>query len=136
MLRRFSLVLAIAIVAQAAHAELIVVRWERKGMKNPKRLVYGLDSVNGDIVWQKHVSEEVIFAERVSAGVLVGCEDGTLTLLDAATGETRWQIKPGGEKGEKLKTFRGAYADGYLVSDKDEALFFVNAAGKVVWTLK
>lgn len=136
MLRRIALVLAIAALAQAAHAELIAMRWERKGMKNPKRLVYGLDSANGDIVWQKHVSEEVIFAERVQAGVLVGCADGTLTLLDPATGETRWQIKPSGEKGEKLKAFRGDFADGYLVSDKDEALYFVNAMGKVVWTLK
>ena len=69
---------------------------------------------------------------RVTAGALVGCEDGTLALFEEATGAIKWQNRIG--KGLlQPNVFHGEFASGYLVSDWSEALWFVGKDGKLIW---
>lgn len=130
-----SLLLASFSLPLAAGAQVVALQLERKGVKKPEQMLYGIEVSSGKVVWEHRFGEEVNFAETVKGGLLVGCDDGTLSLLDPATGEVRWTLKLG-EKDEKVNTFRGEFSGGYLVSYHNEVLWFVSPKGELVWVLR
>lgn len=130
-----ALVCGFGFLPLAASGEVVGLQLERKGVKKPEQMVYGVDLANGQVVWEHRFGEEVNFVEKVKAGLLVGCDDGTLSLVDAGTGEVKWTAKLG-EKDEKVNTFRGEFASGYLVSFHNEVLWLVSPKGEVVWVLR
>lgn len=119
----------------AASAEVVALQLERKGVKKPEQMVYGVDLATGQVVWEHRFGEEVNFVEKVKSGLLVGCDDGTLSLLDPGSGAVKWTAKVGA-KDEKVNTFRGEFADGYLVSFHNEVLWLVSPKGELLWTLR
>ncbi|MGQ9494688.1 MAG: hypothetical protein ACUVRY_00255 [Thermoanaerobaculaceae bacterium] len=70
--------------------------------------------------------------EKVEGGFLVGTDDGFLTLLDPEKGEVIWKLK----LGQKVNTFRGQVAGGFLVSFHNEVVWLVSQKGELVWTLR
>jgi hypothetical protein len=118
-----------------ASAEVLVLQLERKGVKKPEQMVYGLELATGQVLWEHRFGEEVNFVEKVKGGVLVGCDDGTLSLLDPQNGQVRWSVQLGG-KGERVNTFRGEFANGFLVSHHNEVLWFVSPKGELLWSLR
>jgi len=129
------LLLASLALPPAVGCETVALQLERKGVKKPEQMVYGLDLAKGQVVWEHRFGEEVNFVEKVNAGLLVGCDDGTLNLLDPATGEVKWTVRLG-EKDEKVNTFRGEFAAGYLVSFHNEVVWLVSPKGQLLWTLR
>ena len=129
------LLLASLALPPAVGCETVALQLERKGVKKPEQMVYGLDLAKGQVVWEHRFGEEVNFVEKVNAGLLVGCDDGTLNLLDPATGEVKWTVRLG-EKEEKVNTFRGEFAAGYLVSFHNEVVWLVSPKGQLLWTLR
>ncbi len=116
----------------AAEAEVVALQLERKGVKKPEQMVYGRNLASGQVVWEHRFGEEVNFVEKVKEGWLVGCDDGSLNLLDAITGALRWTAKLG-DMGDKVNTFRGEFSNGYLVSYDDDVLWFVSRKGELLW---
>lgn len=131
---RKALVVATLFLPLLAEAETVAFQLELKGVKKPEQMVYGLDVSSGKVVWERRFAEEVNFVEKVKTGLLVGCDDGTLHLLDPQSGEVRWTVKLG-QKDEKVNTFRGEFAGGYLVSHHNEVLWFVSPTGELLWSL-
>lgn len=119
----------------AAKAEVVALQLERKGVKKPEQMLYGVDLANGQVVWEHRFGEEVNFVEKVKGGFLVGCDDGTLSLVNPATGELKWTTELG-EKDEKVNVFRGEFANSYLVSFHDQVVWFVSAKGELLWFLR
>ncbi|MFZ5805121.1 MAG: PQQ-binding-like beta-propeller repeat protein [Acidobacteriota bacterium] len=130
-----ALVVLFGFLPLAAEAEVVALQLERKGVKKPEQMVYGVDLASGQVVWEHRFGEEVNFVEKVKGGLLVGCDDGTLSLVDPATGSLRWTAKLG-EKDEKVNTFRGEFAEGFLVSFHNEVLWLVSPKGELVWVLR
>lgn len=131
---RKALVVATLFFPLLAEAETVALQLELKGVKKPEQMVYGLDLGSGKVVWERRFAEEVNFVEKVRAGLLVGCDDGTLHLLDPQSGEVRWTVKLG-QKDQNVNTFRGELAGGYLVSYHNEVLWFVSPKGELLWSL-
>lgn len=73
-----------------AEAEVVALQLEREGVNKPEQMVYGVDLASGQVVWEQRFGEEVNFVEKVKGGLLVGCDDGTLSLVDPATDAWRW----------------------------------------------
>jgi hypothetical protein len=80
-----ALVVLFGFLPLAAEAEVVALQLERKGVKKPEQMVYGVDLASGQVVWEHRFGEEVNFVEKVKGGLLVGCDDGTLSLVDPAT---------------------------------------------------
>jgi|GEM_PF-1443268 len=120
---------------QSLKAETVALQADRRGVKNPERVVYGVDLANGQVIWEHRFGEEVNFVEKVKGGLLVGCDHGSLSLLDPATGSVVWSWQLG-RKGEKVNTFRGEFASGYLVSFHNEVVWFVSPKGELLWSLR
>ncbi|GBC80779.1 Outer membrane protein assembly factor BamB [bacterium HR09] len=135
-MKRWMLVFAfVSFLPLAAEAEVVALQLERRGVEKPEQMVYGVEVETGKVVWEQRFGEEVNFVEKVKGGVLVGCDDGTLSLVEPASGQVRWTTKLG-EKDEKVNTFRGEYPAGYLVSFDNETLWFVSPKGELLWFLR
>ncbi|MCS7183609.1 MAG: hypothetical protein NZ869_10940 [Thermoanaerobaculum sp.] len=129
MRRNLWMFLAFLLFPVLLQAEVIGLAWQRKGVKKPEQVVYGVDLRTGNVVWEHRFGEEVNFVEKVGAGFLAGCGDGTLTLLEPTKGAVVG-TKRLGERGEEVNTFRGEFAAGFLVSSHDEAFWLVSPRGE------
>lgn len=127
--------LLFAMLPWVVDAEVVALQLQRPGVKKAEQMVYGVDVGSGQVVWEQRFGEEVNFVQKVQAGVLVGCDDGTLSLVDPKSGALQWSAKLG-TKGEKVNEFRGEFANGYLVSFHNEVLWLVSSKGELVWVLR
>ncbi|HKQ29884.1 MAG TPA: hypothetical protein VJS66_01255 [Burkholderiales bacterium] len=123
----------------AQAGEPIVIRWD-KGKSIDT--IAGLDLVERDVKWEARPCPSPNFIKATAAGILVGCENSQLSLLNPVDGSERWrrnfaQDQPiavnGAHKSQKkydIDKYRGEALGGYLVSDSEEAYFFVSAKGE------
>ena len=123
------------LVGPFAAAEVIPVQLDRKGVKSPDQVVYGVDAASGKVVWERRFPQEANFAKAVNGGILVGCDDGAVYLLAPADGAVLWSAQVG-EKDEKVNGFHGTHANGWLVSYHDNVYWLVSPKGSLVWTLR
>ncbi len=129
------LVATLVALAHIAKADVIPLQLDRKGVKNADQVVYGVDSANGKVVWERRFPREANFVRVTADGILVGCDDGALYLLDAATGAITWTVQLG-SKDEVVNVFHGTYGSGWLVSYHNNAYWLVSAKGELIWTLR
>lgn len=59
------------------------------------RFVYGLDPRDAKVRWVRVLDADAVGARACAGGVLVGDERGAVSLLAAASGETRWTRRAG-----------------------------------------
>lgn len=135
MTRRPLVFVAFLLLAGAAAAEIVPLQLDRKGVKDPDQVIYGVDAGSGKVVWEHRFPNEANFAKSVKEGILVGCDDGALYLLNSSSGAITWSVQLG-SKGEKVNVFHGAVADGWLVSFHNNAYWLVSPKGEVIWTLR
>lgn len=129
-----SLVCAV-VASMAVAAEIIPLQLDRKGVKNSDHVVYGVDVKTGAVAWERRFPREANFAKVVEHGILVGCDDGNLYLLNAANGEVKWSTPLGGWDG-KVNVFHGTFGNRWLVSYHNNVYWLVSFDGKLVWTLR
>ncbi len=129
------LLVALITLATASVAEIIPLQLDRKGVKDSDQVVYGVDAGSGTIAWEHRFPKEANFAKAVKGGILVGCDDGALYLLDATTGSVTWKVQLG-EKDEKVNVFHGASGDGWLVSYHNNVYWLVSPKGELIWALR
>ncbi len=129
------ILVALTVLASASVAEIIPLQLDRKRVKNSDQVVYGVDAASGKVAWEHRFPREANFAKVVKGGILVGCDDGALYLLDATTGSITWKVQLG-EKDEKVNVFHGASGDGWLVSYHNNVYWLVSPKGELIWTLR
>lgn len=126
---------ALVMLASVSAAEIIPLDLDRKGVKSPDQVVYGVDAGTGKVAWERRFPNEANFAKVVKDGILVGCDDGALYLLDGSSGAITWTVPLGG-KDEKVNVFHGTYEGGWLVSYHNNVYWLVSPKGALVWTLR
>lgn len=128
--------LACALLASVALAtEIFPLQIDRKGVKNSDQVVYGVELKSGTVAWERRFPREANFAKVVEEGILVGCDDGALYLLNAANGEIKWTLQLGG-KDEKVNVFHDVFGNNWLVSYHNNVYWLVSREGKLLWTLR
>ncbi len=136
MNRIMSAAVTLALLATASlAADIVPVQLDRKGVKNSDQVVYGVDFRTGNVAWERRFPREANFAKVVEGGILVGCDDGALYLLDAGNGEVKWSLQLGG-KDEKVNPFHGTFGNDWLVSYHNNVYWLVSPEGKQIWTLR
>lgn len=111
----------------AATATVRYVKWD-KPHGGSRANVAALDLSARKVLWQASPGKSVNFVVETRDGVLVGTDEGTVVLLNAADGAILWKTFL--EKGE-ITRFHGESDEGFLVSSGDERFWLVDHAGKL-----
>ena len=126
-----ALLLAVPARADAPIAVKCQVPIRSEGRIRPA--VCGLDPATGTPLWRFVRTKTINFAVETTAGVLVGADDGTLTLLDQSSGKMKWTARVPGAL-TRANGFNRETAEGFLVSDDQEVYWFVGKEGVLKWT--
>jgi len=127
---------ALLCVCATSQAETVFVKWD-KGKSD--RGVVAFDLTARNILWEAKPCWIPNFAEKTSGGVLTGCDDGQVAMLDPATGKEIWKrsvmdgLAPGSARPEKLikvNRYHGEKADGFFVSTSDEVYLLIGKRGE------
>jgi outer membrane protein assembly factor BamB len=118
--------LLIAVGLPVCASTRFVIWWKEKAPN--RKTVAAFDLSTGKVVWQKQLPDVLNFAEEQPEGVLVGCDDGALYLLNAGDGAQLWKAALGKEVNE----FHGATQEGFLVSHDKQVYWLVGRDGKAL----
>ena len=119
---------AAVLLAGVAHATTVFVPWD-KAVNGKRENVAAIDLSAGKVLWDATAAAPVNFAEKVSGGVLVGCDAGKVLMLDPADGKVLWTVDLG--KTSDITTFRGEVEEGYFLSRRTEAFWVISRTGKL-----
>jgi len=100
--------------------------WKEKG--SDKKTVAAFDLASGKVLWEKKLADSVNFVEERPEGILVGCDDGGLYLLNPVDGAQIWKTSLGKYE---VNEFHGSTADGFLVSHDKRVYWLIGSDGKV-----
>ena len=120
--------LLLAILPNIAAATVKFVKWD-KPHAGSRSNVAALDLASRKVLWQASPGKSVNFVVETKSGVLVGTDEGTVVLLNAADGKVIWKTFI--EKGE-INRFHGESDEGFLVSSGDERFWLVDQSGKLL----
>lgn len=119
-------------------ADLIYTKWD-KGRGH--RMVAAIDLATRAVRWEINPCRTANFAEPTSVGILVGCDDSNVILLDAATGKELWRrdlamIEPDPNRYPnriyreiKVNRFHYEKPEGFFVSFADEIYVLMGRDG-------
>lgn len=134
------IVLGMLVVSVGASAgDVIAKKWDKGGSI---RVVAGFDTVKRGLAWEVTPCRVANFAEKTSGGILVGCDDSNVVMLDPETGKTLWRsdlakTEPNEFKREqrrfreiKVNRFHEERPEGFFVSSSDEVYLLVGKKGE------
>src|SRR5688500_10560355 len=134
-----SAAIGLALISTTAHAEIVFVKWDKGGSE---QMIAAFDLATRKMLWEVKPCKTPNFAERTSVGILTGCDDSNVVLLDPTTGneiwrrdlvmaepsETRRQTRPFREV--KVNRFHAEKPEGFFVSVSDEVYLLVGKKGE------
>lgn len=116
----------------------LIMRWQNPGSN---RGVAAFDVAKGKLAWEFSACTTANFAAATSTGVLVGCDDSNLILLDTASGKEIWRrdlaITERDEARRANRTFRelrinrfhAETPEGFFVSSADVVYLLIAKKG-------
>ncbi len=119
--------------------ELFFVKWD-KGKS--KQTVAALDLAARGVRWEVSPCRTPNFAAKTSVGILVGCDDSNVLLLEPQTGKEIWRRdlaieEPDAGKRDRrpfretqINRFQEERPDGFLVSVSDEVFVLLGKKGE------
>src|SRR5262249_54780642 len=116
------------VLSGVATATVKFVKWD-KPHGGSRSNVAAIDLASRKVLWQASPGKSVNFVVETKSGVLVGTDEGTVVLLNAADGKVIWKTFI--EKGE-IKRFHCESEEGFLVSSGDERFWLVDKSGKLL----
>lgn len=129
----------LSISASLHAADLIFTKWDKgKG----HRMVAAFDLATRTVRWEINPCKTANFAATTSVGVLIGCDDSNVILLDPASGKEIWRrdlamIEP--DEGRrynrtyrevKINRFHQETPQGFFVSFADEIYVLMGHKGE------
>ena len=125
-------------ISTTSYGETFFVKWD-KG-KSDRGLV-AFDLTARKVLWEAKPCWIPNFAEKTSMGVLTGCDDGNVAMLDPATGKEIWKcnvmdgptansVRP--EKLIKVNRYHGEKPEGFFVSTSDEIYLLISKRGELL----
>ncbi len=111
----------------------LLMRW-----KGPSQWGAGaFDIAAGRMAWEWYSCSAANFAEHTSMGVLVGCEDSMLVMLNPETGKEIWRRDLSAMRWQNGKRFdvdryHGERPEGFLVSQSSDLYLMINKNGDVL----
>ncbi len=129
----------LTIPAAVNAADIVIVKWDKGGSN---RTIVAFDLSKRAVVWDTIPCRTGNFAEKTSGGILVGCDDSNVVMLDPATGNVLWRRdvamrEPDERKREKrpfrefqVNRFHGERPDGFFVSSSDEVYLLIGRKGE------
>lgn len=114
-------------------ADTVFVKWEKSGSKYT---VAAIDLTTRNVLWEVVPCKEPNFAKKTAIGVLVGCEDSNVMMLDAESGKEIWRRDLAGpsevrrKKNLEINRYHGETANGFFVSVSDETYLLIGKKGE------
>lgn len=129
----------LTVSVEVSAADVVTVKWDKGGAN---RTVVAFDLTRRAVVWDTIPCRTGNFAEKTSGGILVGCDDSNVVMLDPATGNVLWRRdlamqEPDVSKREKrpfreiqVNRFHGERPDGFFLSSSDEVYLLIGKKGE------
>lgn len=131
-------VLLLLVSSQVVADDIVFVKRD----KGKVHTIAALDLTKRAVLWEVTPCLTGNFSEKTSVGILVGCDDSNVVLLDPETGKVVWQRdlamqEPDERRRErrpfreiKINRYHAERPDGFFVSSSDEVYVLMGKKGE------
>lgn len=134
----FAITVIFLLGSMTLHAnEVVYMKWD-KGKAN--RTAAAFDLTARKVIWEFRDCKTPSFAQKTSIGILIGCDDSAVVMLDAATGKELWRRdisvqQPSADNTERrsqlrANRFHSETPEGFFISMYDEAYVLLGKRGE------